>query len=286
MRSSSPSSARHRPGRNAIVAAVSTSPLPSALATATLPARTACMRPGVPSADSPSSSSGSQKPSSWRRRITCTGEQARERLQIDAVVAHGEVVALDERDAEVAREIGVLEVGLVVRPGREQHDARPAGRRRELDQRVAERLEEAGEPLDVEVAERLGQDARHHDPVLERIARARRRLRAVADHPPLPVRRAREVGGEGVQIAVARHAHAVTRPQEVRIAVHELGRQQRLAQQAPLRRRGRRGSGRAAARAARRPPRGPPIPPTRRAAGSDRAATGGRRRAGRRRRCR
>ena len=50
--------------------------------------------------------------------------QAAERLQEHAAVAHRQVAALDQREAEVAREVGVLEVGLVVRPGREQHDAR------------------------------------------------------------------------------------------------------------------------------------------------------------------
>ena len=41
--------------------------------------------------------------------------QAVDRLQPDAVVAHREVAALDQREAEVAREQRVLEVGLVVR---------------------------------------------------------------------------------------------------------------------------------------------------------------------------
>ena len=45
-------------------------------------------------------------------------------LQEDAIVAHREVAALDEREPEVPREIRVLEVGLVVRSRREQHDVR------------------------------------------------------------------------------------------------------------------------------------------------------------------
>ena len=55
--------------------------------------------------------------------------QAVDRLQPDAVVAHRQVAALDEREAEVAGEQRVLEVGLVVRPRREQDDPRRRRRR-------------------------------------------------------------------------------------------------------------------------------------------------------------
>ena len=41
--------------------------------------------------------------------------QALERFQKNAPVAHGEIVALDERIAEVAREVGVLEIRLGIR---------------------------------------------------------------------------------------------------------------------------------------------------------------------------
>ena len=68
--------ARVRAG-TAASAGVSTTPLPSALATATLPARTASTSPATPSDESPRSSSGSQKPSSSRRRITSTGAARR-----------------------------------------------------------------------------------------------------------------------------------------------------------------------------------------------------------------
>ena len=48
--------------------------------------------------------------------------QAFERLHEDAAVAHGEILAFDEREAEQARAIGVLEVGFVAGAGREQDD--------------------------------------------------------------------------------------------------------------------------------------------------------------------
>ena len=49
--------------------------------------------------------------------------EAAQGFQKDAVVAHGQVLALDEHVAEVAREIGLLEIGFVVRAGREHDDA-------------------------------------------------------------------------------------------------------------------------------------------------------------------
>ena len=56
-----------------MIAAVSITPLPSAFATRTLPAPTASTSPATPRNESPRNSSGSQKLSSTRRRITSTG---------------------------------------------------------------------------------------------------------------------------------------------------------------------------------------------------------------------
>ena len=52
--------------------------------------------------------------------------EAVERLQIHAAVAAREIATLDEREAEIPGEVGVLEVRLVERARREQHDARLA----------------------------------------------------------------------------------------------------------------------------------------------------------------
>ena len=53
-------------------AGLCTKPLPSAFAMATLPARNASTKPGTPRIESLRNSSGSQKSSSARRRITST----------------------------------------------------------------------------------------------------------------------------------------------------------------------------------------------------------------------
>ena len=49
-----------------------------------------------------------------------------EGLEVQLVVAHREVLALDERHAEIAREKCVLEEGLAEWPGREERDVRRA----------------------------------------------------------------------------------------------------------------------------------------------------------------
>ena len=104
----------------------------------------------------------------------------------DAVVAHRQVLALDQQEAEIAREIGVLEIGFVQRPGRQHADRRivAAAERRQIR---LQRLEERRDALDLQLPIDVGHGARQREPVLQRVARARRRLRAVAEHPPAAV---------------------------------------------------------------------------------------------------
>ena len=70
-----------------------------------------------------------------------------------AVVADGQVLAFDQQKAEIAREIGVLEIGLVHRPGRQHADRRivAAAERRQLG---LERLEERRDALDPKLRDR------------------------------------------------------------------------------------------------------------------------------------
>ena len=67
--------------------------------------------------------------------------QAGRRPHVDDVVVHQQVAAFDERDAHLAREERVLEVGGVADAGR-QHDERRVGRdrRRQRAQRREQRL--------------------------------------------------------------------------------------------------------------------------------------------------
>ena len=158
----------------------------------------ACTSPGTPSAESARSSSGSQKSSSRRRRIACTGRRPLDGLEEHAIVAHREVAAFDEREAEIAREVRVLEIGLVVRPRREQHDVRrlavarasrraasPAASGRTARARCTRRSRNAS-----------GNSRDNRDAVLERVARARRRLRACRQTRQPPSGPRREIEGD------------------------------------------------------------------------------------------
>ena len=69
-------------------------PLPSGLAIATLPARAASTSPGTPKAVSGRSSSGSQRVVVRRAAGSRRPAAGRQRLQVHAVVANGEIAAL------------------------------------------------------------------------------------------------------------------------------------------------------------------------------------------------
>ncbi len=97
-------------------------------------------------------------------------------------LAHGEIAALDQNEAEIAGEIGLFEIGFVKRARRPQADAR-IGAVGERGEAGAERLEERREPLDVHVAIERREGAREHQPVGQRIAGAGGRLGAIADAP-------------------------------------------------------------------------------------------------------
>ncbi len=119
---------------------VSISPLPSAFATATLPARTASTKPGhaevrIGTQLDRVAEAIVHAPQNYVHLL-----QSFERLQVNAAVAHRQIAALNQREAEIAREIGMLEVGFVEWSGREQNNARIlALRRRKLQQRFAKR---------------------------------------------------------------------------------------------------------------------------------------------------
>jgi hypothetical protein len=153
--------------------------------------------------------------------------EAGHRANEDAVVAHGQVFALDQQEAEITREIGVLEIGLVHRPRREHADAGivlPV----ERGQLGLERLEKRRQPLDLELAIDVGHGTRDREPVLQCVAGARRCLRAVAEHPPMAVRGAADVDRIDPQTGTAGRRHADQRPQEFRIAGDDRGRQPAL----------------------------------------------------------
>lgn len=159
------------------------------------------------------------------------GAQALQGLEVEPLVAHREIVALDQRDAQVARDVGVLEVGLVVGPGRQQHDVRRLAGRAHALEALHHRVVGGGQALHVQRLEGLRELPRNGQPVLQQVAQARGSLGALRHHPPVAVGPAREVEGGDAQPGVARRAHAMHRAQVAGVALHQGGRQQAFCQQ-------------------------------------------------------
>ena len=97
--------------------------------------------------------------------------EPRDGAHMHATLAHEKVIALDQKEAEITREIGLLEIGLAQRPGRQKADAR-LGTPCRTAQSGAKGLEERSETLDIHFVVEERQGAREHEAVLERVARA------------------------------------------------------------------------------------------------------------------
>ncbi len=152
--------------------------------------------------------------------------QAAKGFQKNAVIAHREVLPLHERVAEVPGEIRLLEIRFVVRAGRQHHHAgivRAA--RRQAGQRILDFAEPRGEALHAAIAESFEQIPRSDEAVRQRVAGARGDLRAVRHHPPLAIRRARQIGGVEMEVGAVHRADAVLGSQKIRLGEQQ-GRRQ------------------------------------------------------------
>src|SRR6185295_15560356 len=92
--------------------------------------------------------------------------QALESFDIEMAIAHREVRAFDKSETKVPRQVAVLEISFVVRPGREQRDGGflvAFGSKRA--QCVAIVRKESGEAFDMQAAEFVLQDAREDDAI-------------------------------------------------------------------------------------------------------------------------
>lgn len=92
-------------------------------------------------------------------------------------------------------------------------------------------LEERRDARHVHRLVEIGEGAREHQAVLQRIARAGRRLGAIAEHPPAPVGPAADIGGIDRQIASAGRRHAADRAQIFGAAGNGGGRQRAFGHQ-------------------------------------------------------
>ena len=102
---------------------------------------------------------------------------------MDLVVAHHQIRPFDQEEAEVARHVGVLEMGFAQRSRCQQADPRldTFGLDREAR---AEALEEGSKALDVHRAVEIREGTRQGETVLKRVAGTRRSLGAITKHPP------------------------------------------------------------------------------------------------------
>ena len=155
-------------------------------------------------------------------------------------VLDDEVLAFEQHEAEIAGDIGVLEIGLVELARRQDADA-AVGRARHgrCSASRKSRKKPASRWTCISRID-VGEGARRGDAVLQREAGARGRLRAVAQHPPAAVRAAAELEGAEMQEVAARRLDADQRAQEFGVAGDQLGRQQALRRPACCRRRCRR----------------------------------------------
>ena len=156
--------------------------------------------------------------------------QPRHGADEDAVVAHDEVFAVDQKQAEIARQISVLEIGFVHRPRREQAGARVV-LAIERHQFGLEGLEERRDALDAGGAIDVGNGARQRQAILDGVTGARRRLRPIVEHPPFAVGAAADVDRIEAQMRAAGRRNADQRTQKFRIAADQGRRQTPLAGQ-------------------------------------------------------
>ena len=103
-------------------------------------------------------------------------EQAVHRLQtlqgfeVKLLVAHGQVVALHQAQAQVTGQVGVLEIGFVVGPGCEQGNVRRSARWAAGLDAVDQRAVGFGQALHRQGFEGFGEQARNYLPVFQQIA--------------------------------------------------------------------------------------------------------------------
>ena len=146
----------------------------------------------------------------------------------DAVLVDDEVARLHDLDPHLPGQVGVLEVGGVVRPRREQDDARVAARGSRGDR--AQRLEEpAGVLVDrshPDLVEEHGEDALQRLAALEHVADPRRRSQVVLEHQVAAVTVPDQVDPADVRIDVPGHLEPDHLPAEVARAEDEVGRDQ------------------------------------------------------------
>ncbi|MNK66157.1 hypothetical protein D3C87_854710 [compost metagenome] len=134
----------------------------------------------------------------------------------DAAVDDGEVLALQQHEAEITGDIGVFEIGLVGGAGRQHRDAVVRVFPVRL-QRIAESAEKRRQTVHMGFRVDVGQCAGGRHPVFKRETRTGRRLRPVGQHPPVSIGAAADFKRAEMQIMAACRFYADHGPQIFRI---------------------------------------------------------------------
>src|SRR6266404_1642508 len=128
------------------------------------------------------------------------------RAHIDARIEHDQIAAFDDLDTHLARQIGVLEVGAVVRAWGQQGDGDVRDTRRGD---VAQQLQQFGRVgihrPHADALEHVGKRVLHGAAVLQDVGNARRTPRIVFEHEVTAMRAANQIGAANVDIDVLGH---------------------------------------------------------------------------------
>ena len=154
--------------------------------------------------------------------------QALQGLEEQVLVTDDQVAAFHQGQAQVARQVGMFKISLVVGAGRHQRDVRFGTRWAERAQALHQCPVGGCQTLHPHVLKGLGKLPRHSEPILQQIAQTRGRLRALAYQPPQTVRPAREVKRCHMQVHATGWHHAMHIAQVTRMAVHQRTWQQAL----------------------------------------------------------
>ena len=157
--------------------------------------------------------------------MTSTRRRPGGRPHVDDVVVDQEVAAFDERDAHLAGQERVLEVGGVA-DARRQHDEGRIGdvRRRQRAQRRQQRLAVVRDRADLVAIEQPRHHALGDLAVGEHVGHAARHPQVVLEHDEPAVLEAHEVGAGDRDVDVAMHADAAHLAAVVPAAVDQLAR--------------------------------------------------------------
>ena len=135
------------------------------------------------------------------------GLQSLHGLEVEMLAAHGQVPALHQGQAQVARQVGLLEPGLAIGPRRQEHDAgrvTPGGLARGSLQRIQQPLVAAGDVLHPHLPKDVGKLRRDQEAVVQHIPQARRPLGTLGDNPPAAIGPASDIKGHDQQSLATR----------------------------------------------------------------------------------